>query len=79
MQIESKLLTRLFVTLQHLYDRLCDHWKTGNRVQTLMIVGHLVRREPLWLSRIVSHPLLSLILKGLKVISEFIFFALVLS
>jgi len=58
---------RLLVTLQHLFDRLFDHWKTGNKVQTLMILGHLVRREPLWLSRIVSHPLLLLIAKGLKV------------
>jgi len=54
-------------TLQHLFDRLFDHWKTGNKVQTLMILGHLVRREPLWLSKIVTHPLLSLIAKGLKV------------
>jgi len=53
--------------LQHLFDRLFDHWKTGNKVQTLMILGHLVRREPLWLNKIVSHPLLSLMVKGLKV------------
>lgn len=59
------------VWLQHLFDRLYDHWKTGNKVQTLMILGHLVRREPLWLSRIVGHPLLSLIVKGLKVTNLF--------
>jgi len=56
---------------QHLFDRLCDHWKTGNKVQALMILGHLVRREPLWLNKIVSHQLLSLVVKGLKV-SHFI-------
>ena len=52
---------------QHLFDRLYDHWKSGNRIQTLMILGHLVRREPLWLGKIVSHPLLQSIVKVLKV------------
>ena len=32
-----------------------------------MILGHLVNREPLWLSRIIHHPLLSSVVKGLKV------------
>jgi len=60
-------LKSLFVVSQHLFDRLSEHWKTGNRIQTLVIIGHVVRRQPLWLSKIVSHPLLPLIVKMLKV------------
>jgi len=32
----------------------------------LVILGHLVRRDPPWLGRIVSHPLLPAVLKVLK-------------
>ena len=52
---------------QHLFDRMLEHWKSGNKIQVLMVVGHLVRREPLWLQKIVVHQLIQLIIKSLKV------------
>jgi len=55
---------------KHLLDRLLDHMKgsamPSHKMEALLIVAHLVRHEPVWLHKLVDHPLLALIIKCLK-------------
>lgn len=52
---------------KHLFDRLNDHLKGSQKMGALTILAHLVRREPIWLHKIVSVQLLPTMLKTLKV------------
>ena len=59
-----------FVCVQHLFDRLAELLKGGtHKIGSLLILSHIVRREPTWLYKVVGHPLLPLVIKCLKVCS----------
>ncbi|PNF26098.1 hypothetical protein B7P43_G04921 [Cryptotermes secundus] len=52
---------------RHLFDRLSDSLKGSSKLQTLTLLGHIVRRHPAWLHKIAHHSLLKELLKLLKV------------
>ncbi|PSN42592.1 hypothetical protein C0J52_08706 [Blattella germanica] len=51
---------------KHLFDRLSDSLKSSARLQTLTLLGHIVRRHPAWIYKIAQHTLLKELLKLLK-------------
>ena len=58
---------------KHLFDKLSEtlsnNKSTNNlqKINALTFLGHLARRQPTWLHKITSHPLLRSILNLLKV------------
>lgn len=50
----------------HLFNKLSDSLRGPSKLQALTLLGHVVRRRPTWLIKIVKHPVLVEILKILK-------------
>lgn len=56
------------VNIYHfIFHRLGEGLKSGNRLQALTLLGHVVKRQPTWLVKITNHYLLKELLKILKV------------
>lgn len=53
-----------------LFDRIADSLRTPLKLQALTLLGHIVRRHPTWLYKIVHHPLMRDLLRLLKVEKE---------
>lgn len=54
------------------YFRSCEGIKGNNKLPHLTLLGYIVRKRPIWLYRISSHPLLKELLRLLKVIFYFL-------
>nr|XP_018900314.1 PREDICTED: hamartin isoform X1 [Bemisia tabaci]XP_018900315.1 PREDICTED: hamartin isoform X1 [Bemisia tabaci]XP_018900316.1 PREDICTED: hamartin isoform X1 [Bemisia tabaci] len=52
---------------KYLFDRLGEHIRGSSKVQALTLLGHVVKRQPSWLFKIVNHQLMKDVLKLLKV------------
>lgn len=52
-----------------IFDRLCEWIKTShpNKHHALNLFGHFVRKQPLWLHTVASHPLIKELMKLLRV------------
>ena len=42
----------------------------NQKLGALHIISHLIRREPVWIHKLVGHPLMSLVLRCLKVMNK---------
>lgn len=60
--------SNLFSAAQHLLDKMNDCMaKPACRLPTLMLLGHVVRKQPSWIHKMARYPLLLSLLKCLKV------------
>ncbi|XP_025197521.1 hamartin isoform X2 [Melanaphis sacchari] len=57
---------------KYLFDRLVDGIRGTNRLQALTLLGHVVKRQPTWLIKIINHDLLKELIKLLKSENEII-------
>ncbi|KAG8232141.1 hypothetical protein J437_LFUL012151 [Ladona fulva] len=51
---------------KYLFDRLSESLKGSQKLQSLTLLGHIVRRQPTWLYKIAQHTLMKDLLKLLK-------------
>lgn len=58
---------------KHLFDRLAEWVRGSQKNQALTLFGHIVRKHPTWLHKVVQHSLMKEVLKLLKVGWFFIF------
>ncbi|XP_071443239.1 hamartin isoform X2 [Hetaerina americana] len=51
---------------KYLFDRISESLKGNQKLQSLTLLGHIVRRQPTWLYKIAQHTLMKDLLKLLK-------------
>lgn len=58
-------------SLKHLLDKMNECMaKPSGRLPTLILLGHVVRKQPPWIHKITRFPLLTSLLRCLKVLRE---------
>ncbi|XP_054274204.1 hamartin [Macrosteles quadrilineatus] len=56
----------------YLFNKFCESLRNNNKINSLTLLGHIVRRQPTWLYKIAKHSLFRDLLRLLKTETELI-------